>query len=153
MKKAAVIFIVGVLVFIFLIYTIYSNNITRTRFALHALGRYIHAHNMIQKDRIENLSDLPDFHLVSPSYSLELRGADIKKRILYGYYYDFQLTHEGFVVSASPVRFLRLFPEFGILEDGNLRVNSHDVDADPDGYDEVKNWAILPEWYPLQTSS
>lgn len=153
MKKKYSLIIVSVLLCGgILLYGIHWNNIVHARFNLHALGRYLHAYKIVEKQQISSFSDLPDFHLVSPSHSLELSSKDLRARVIKGYFYDFHSAgSDKFVVSASPLWPHKFSVEFGMLEDLNLRVNFYNVDAEPDSYGEVKRWSITPEWFSLIT--
>ena len=133
-------------------YLSYEQRILKTRFTLHALGRYLHAYEIVEGKKIRSFSDLPDVRLVSYSSSLQLDMYDLKSRVLNGFFYDFKSEgKEGFVISASPLKVYFFSVEFGMTEDLNLRVNSRHVDIDPDSYKDVKQWPIVPEWFNLQT--
>lgn len=133
----------------------FQNHILKTRFVLHAAGRYVQAYELLNNDhnQIRSLADLPDFHLVSYDDSLSLESKDLRSRVIDGYFYDFQRHRDGgFVISASPLGpGLWGAVEFAVTDDGNLRVNRQGVDSRPDGYEEVKHWTIVPEWFDLRT--
>ena len=156
MGKQKYIFIcLGILVFAMIFgYVSLKNRILKARFTLYAFGYYLESYERIEGKRIQSLSKLPDFHLVSYPHSLSLKASDLRSRIIDGYLYDFQRTGQGgFAMSASPLKLHPLAVEFGITDDWNLRVNTEGVDTRSDSYDEIKSWPILPEQFELQTLS
>lgn len=154
MKKSVIFKTMGIMiVLMWLVYVVYYNQQLQIRFNMHALGRYLHAYKLVEKKEVGSFTDLPNFHLVSHSAGLEVDSEDFKSRASHGYFYDFKrLNQKQFVISASPLIPHFYLSEFGMLEDGNLRVNHTQVDPEPDSYDEVKEWPILPEdWFDLTT--
>jgi len=147
--------IAGLVLAVILNFVSVQNRILKTRFVLHAFGRYLQAYKLVDGSQhpIRTIADLPDFYLVSYNDSLSLKSRDLRSRVIDGYFYDFQRSGDcGFVISASPLRpgFWGAV-EFGVIEDGNLRVNRRGVDSLPDTCDEVRSWAVVPEWFELQT--
>ena len=120
-----------------------SNQIRQARFTVDVLEQYLQASRLVGNKPIEGLSELPEFHLISPSDSLSLKSRDLKQGIKNGYVYDLRYSGDGkFVISASPVGLWPIY-EFGITQEGILRMNSKGVDADADSYEEVEKWAII----------
>ena len=116
----------------------------QARFTVDVLEQYLEAYQLVEHRSIESLSQLPDFDLVSPAESLSLKSQDLKQGIHGGYIYDFQYLGNGkFVISASPVGLLPIW-EFGITNSGNLRMNTRNVDAQADSYEEVEGWRLIP---------
>jgi len=130
------------------------NRTQQAAFAVHALGRYLHAYELSGGASINNLSELPDFFLAAPEHSLSIRASDLRMRVYQGYWYDLnRLDANRFVISASPVGFSPVSVEFGMTDDLNLRVNTQGVDTDADSYEEVSNWPLEVRWYDLATQT
>ncbi|MEW5894958.1 MAG: hypothetical protein AB1650_04270 [Candidatus Omnitrophota bacterium] len=123
---------------------------TQARFNVEALGRYVRSYHLVTGEPLPRLSGLPNIRLVSPSNSLSFKSEDVKSGISRGYSYDLKpIDEKRFVISASPLS--GSFAEFGMTEDMNLRVNIHQMDPEPDSYDEVKKWPIIPSLYSIIT--
>ena len=121
-----------------------ANQARQARFTVDVLEQYLKAYKLVEHRSIESLRGLPDFYLISPYDSLSLRSADLKQGIKNGYIYDFQyLGDDKFVISASPVGALPFRQEFGITDDGVLRMNTQKVDVDADNYEEVEKWPVI----------
>lgn len=113
----------------------------QARFNVDVLEQFIQYDRMIEGRQIENLTDLPDFHLISPTKSLSVRASDIRRKIFGGYVYDMQSSGQGrYVISASPIGFLAPPVEFGVTEKGLLGMNTRDPDVYPDSREEVQHW-------------
>lgn len=152
MKKITILIIGIVVICCCFFYLIHQNNLLKTRFVLHAFGRYLDAYQNVEGKPVTSLSTLPDFHLISPSNSLQLKSSDLRSRVINGYFYGFSRLEKGkFVISASPLRLYFFSLEFGMLEDLNVRVNFKKVDSEQDSYDEVEKWSVIPEWFDLQS--
>lgn len=150
--KVLLILVTAVLIFMFLVLRA-SNQARKARFNVDVLQRYIRALEIVEKKEIKNLSELPDFHIISTYDSLSITGEDLKKGIVDGYVYDMSPWGSGgYVISASPIGLLRPNLEFGITEDGILRMNDRNVDLMPDDYDEVTKWEKIPRSEQVRTA-
>ena len=128
-----------------------ANQARQARFSVDALEQYWQAYKLVEEKSIERLSELPDFHLVSPSTGLSLESKNLKRGVTGGYVYDLQyLENDKFVISASPVGIFSMY-EFGITDKGILRVNYKNVDAQADSYDEVEKWPIISREEKIRT--
>jgi hypothetical protein len=131
-----------------------ANEARQTRFNLKVLQRYIKSYKNVEGKQIEDLSQIPDFHIISPDNSLSLSAKDIRKGISSGYVYDMQSLGNGrYVISASPLGFLNSNMEFGITEKGMLKMNNKGVDPISDTYQEVESWPQIPSNEHVRTAT
>lgn len=120
------------------------NQADQARFNVDILDQFIQSYRVIEGRQIESLSDVPDFHIISPYKSLSVRGSDIRGKMFGGYIYDMAYSGNGqYVISASPIGFLAPQVEFGVTEKGLLAVNTRNVDVQPDSREEVEHWKWL----------
>ncbi len=131
------------------------NQARKARFSVDVLQRYLTALELIAGQKVLSWSDLPDFDIISPEYSLQLKSADLKKSpIQNGYAFDMQWNgQDKYVISASPVGVLSPRIEYGITEKGILRENRNDVDPLPDTYHEVVLWTPIDRIEQIRTKN
>lgn len=124
----------------------------QARFNVDALARYVVAYQAVEGKTIESLGDLPDFEIISSAEGFLLRSREIRKVITGGYAYDLQSSGGGkFLISASPVGWFSSGYEFGIMEDGELRMNNKDADASVDLPDELQGWRKISRADSMRT--
>ncbi len=121
-------------------------------FNIYALGHYIAAYEMVEGKAIQSLSELPDVQLVDYEHSLKFYSGQIRQRVSYGYYYDFQRVGDRqFFIVASPTRLRAFNKQFAMLEDMNVRVNIDAVGNGPHSYENIQTWPVLGVQYHLRT--
>ena len=129
-------------VFFFFFKAVYQ--VRQARFNVDALDRFLRSYEQVAGERIENIADLPDFHLISKSEGLQLKDDDLKKGIYEGYVYDLSgVGTEDYVLSASPVRSRAPNMEFAALGDGNLYFNKKNPDVTAETAQEVRAWKVI----------
>lgn len=147
LSRAKTAVLVAVLILVsFLALKVYRyQQVRQARFTVDVLQRFIQSYRLIEGKTVGSLAEVPDFELVSPADSLRLRGKDLRKSpVRNGYIYDLQDLGEGvYVISASPIGLLTPKLEFGITEDGLLKMNQAGTDALPDKHDEVQRWQAI----------
>lgn len=116
----------------------------QAKFNVDILERFIRLYRLEHKEFPPSLSDLRPIDVVSFGESLALNSKDLASGEWRGYRYAYQrLDKEKFVLSASPVGFLPAEIEFGITEQGFLRLNTLEVDPDHDSRVEMEEWKRL----------
>ena len=89
----------------------------------------------------KGLNDLPSFYAASVYQKFYLDSHKFAGGQWHGYQYDLQSPGDGqFVISASPVNLWPRAAEFGITQEGILKVNTRHVDKQTDSYEEVTRW-------------
>lgn len=120
------------------------NQARQARFTVEVLSRYIQAYQRVAGKLITTLADLPDFEIISAAESLSLRSVDLKRSpVLSGYVYDMQFfPPDKYVISASPIGLFAPDIEYGVIENGQIKINIRSVDAQGDSYEEVSAWDV-----------
>ncbi|OGX08862.1 MAG: hypothetical protein A2Z88_10000 [Omnitrophica WOR_2 bacterium GWA2_47_8] len=109
-------------------------------------------YNKSQGEYPAQLSQLPDFDIVSYKEGLACSSKFLKTGSFRGYAYAYQkLAKDKFVLSASPNGALSSNIEFGITEKGDLGFNTHLMDEAADTYEEVLSWEKISRFQGLHS--
>ncbi len=146
------------IIFVCLLIAIYYLNVVgqtrQARYNIEVLERYIQAVKILENRFVESLAELPDYEIISPYDSLSLNLSRLRSGILEGYHYDLQYLGNGqFVISASPFGFFSSGMEFGITDEGILKVNNENIDFQVDDYKEVSQWKAITKMERIRSKN
>lgn len=124
----------------------------QARFNVDVLDRFIHLYYQQHQAYPVDLASLDPINVISYGEGLALKSTDLRTGKWRGYAYQYQLIEKDkYVLSASPVGLFPSKVEFGITEEGSIKMNSQSVDSNKDSYEEVKSWPTIPGFVDIVT--
>ena len=139
--KRLIFFVAVATLLIFILKVKTAGQIRQVRFNMKGLFNVISQYHKGHGRYPNTLSDLPKFYVVSAIDKLYFDSAHFTGCEFDGYRYDYKMLDDlKFALSASPKRLWPMAVEFGITEDGQLKINDRYVDNLPDSREEVNSW-------------
>lgn len=116
----------------------------RAKFNIVVLADYLRAYLFLHPEPLNQLSDLPDFDIISPQHSLGLKAGEIRRGTFKGYAYHLQMNPDGtFYMTASPQGIFSPSVEYAATNSGALLMNTKGVDVEADSWEEIRSWQVI----------
>ncbi len=121
-----------------------ASHIRQARFSVDILGKILNEYHRIHHAYPAKLEDIPKFYAVSAKDRFYLDSKIVAQKKWGGYSYALSnFDADRFVLTATPLLFWPPQKEFGITEQGVLRVNHENI-GKVKSYDDVSQWKVIP---------